>query len=100
MTHPQWQIDHIKEHQAAFNDLHTFYRDVDEYFAEYSHIPDLYWRLCTDLELEPRPSPELVAEAAAEAVTRDQMRDEYERDRIADMIRELEGLGYTVAKGV
>jgi hypothetical protein len=48
------QIRHIEEHQAAFDDLMTEHRDVRAYAAEYRHIPDLYERLCSDLDLTPR----------------------------------------------
>lgn len=49
----QAQIDHIKTHQLEFDDLMTEHRDVDEYFKEYAHVPDIYERLCSDLEIDP-----------------------------------------------
>lgn len=49
------QIAHVKEHQQEFDELMLEHRDVEEYFAEYSYIDDLYERVCSDLEIEPRP---------------------------------------------
>lgn len=48
------QINHIKEHQAAFDSLHLGPRGVDGYFHDYGHIEDLYERVCSDLGIEPR----------------------------------------------
>ena len=56
------QIEHIKEHQFAFNELMLGPRDVAEYFREYvSSHPDLYERICSAIDVEPKK--ELVSDA-------------------------------------
>jgi hypothetical protein len=50
------KIQHILAHQAEFDELMTYHRDVREYFAEYANKPDLYERICWDLNLTPIPS--------------------------------------------
>lgn len=47
------QIKHIEQHAQAFEDHVGVKQSVRSYFADYGHIPDLYERLCSDLEIEP-----------------------------------------------
>ena len=50
----QNRIDHIKANQARFDELRMEENaDVDAYFQEYSHVPDLYERVCDDMGIEP-----------------------------------------------
>lgn len=46
------QLAHLQEHEREFEEI--FDRSVDEYVAEYAHIDDLYFSLCSDLEISPR----------------------------------------------
>lgn len=49
------QIQHIKQHQKAFNEHQVSEQDVDveAYFHDYNEDGDIYERLCFDLELTP-----------------------------------------------
>ncbi len=52
------QIEHIKQHIELFHAHQVNVppynpNAVDEYFHEYSHLPDLYLDLCNDLDLQP-----------------------------------------------
>lgn len=48
------QIAHIEEHADKFEDHVGVKQSVRGYFADYGHIPDLYERLCSDLDIKPR----------------------------------------------
>lgn len=48
------QIAHIEEHADKFEDHVGQRQSVRGYFADYGHTPDLYERLCSDLEIEPK----------------------------------------------
>lgn len=56
------QIAHIREHQAEFDVLHGYHRNVQDYFDDYAddyerdnNNPDaLYLCICSDLGITPK----------------------------------------------
>lgn len=51
------QLQHLKANSRAFEDLTN--SSVDDYFADYAYIPDLYERVCDHLGLKPIRSPQI-----------------------------------------
>lgn len=46
------QVQHLEEHRELF-DRHAGPMTPRDYLCGFSHIPDIYERLCSDLGIEP-----------------------------------------------
>ena len=53
------QIAHILQHEDKFR-KNVADRDVQEYFHDYSHVDDLYERVCSDMGIEPTPNQKVL----------------------------------------
>lgn len=54
------QIAHIIQHRDKWEALQGEGRSIEEYFRDYSHIDDLYERVCSDLGITPLPGVKTV----------------------------------------